>query len=113
MDGVIKEGYVEELIRQTKDSNNCSFLGTKMAIPHASIEDGVLKTGVGFLINKQPICYPFGQKLQVIAPIAISDLTKHLRAINQLADLSSEQNIAELLELSSTNEIYQKIKELR
>lgn len=110
---VITDAYVDCLIQQTGDENNYSFLGPQLAIPHAGIEDGVLTDGIGLLISKEPILYPFGQKITVIAPIAISDLTKHLRAMNQLADLgSSTEKMNQLVQLQSADEAYNLMKEL-
>lgn len=112
--GIISESYVESLILQTQDPNNYSFLGPQMSIPHAEPEKGVLKEGISILISKQPIIYPGGQVIHIVSPIAILDLSKHLRAINQLADFaSSTQKVTELLELESAEDIWQMIKKLR
>ncbi|MDH6365000.1 transcriptional antiterminator/mannitol/fructose-specific phosphotransferase system IIA component (Ntr-type) [Enterococcus sp. PF1-24] len=114
VEGAITEAYIDELIAQTNDENNYSFLGTEMAIPHAVPEAGVYSEGIGLLISKYPIEYPFGKRIHIVAPIAILDLTKHLRAINQLAELANnQQSVQELLELNNSKEIHLKIEELR
>lgn len=110
---IIEERYITELIQQTQDPNNYSFLGTNIAIPHAEASKGILKDGIGLLISKTPIEYPNGNMINFIIPIAILDSTKHLRAMNQLASIGENKALNNSLkEASSINEAYKLIKEL-
>jgi len=62
-------------------------------------------------VLKQPIILPDGKRIKYIFPLSFSDLTKHLKAINQLADLCRDSKLLQdISESLSEKEIYQLIR---
>ncbi|MCV3295516.1 MAG: BglG family transcription antiterminator [Oenococcus sp.] len=88
---IVTEKYLQVILSNTASTKNYSFLGSQMAIPHTTPENGVLKDAFGFLVLRKPTIFPNGQQISVIAPIAIKNTTKHLRAIEQLAALGTDR----------------------
>ncbi len=90
---VINEEFYLDCERQISTPDYYGFFGSQVSIPHTTVEHGVLKDGVGFLVSKEPILFPGGQKIHFIVPLAFHDLTRHLRAVNQIAAISSKQEL--------------------
>lgn len=112
--GVISDRFVAEVIKQTEDPQNYSFLGKSVAIPHATAEYGVMGEGIACLVSKQPIIYPNGKEVHIVAPIAVINLTQHLRAINQLSDFASDDAlINKITHMTKVSEVYSVMRDRR
>ncbi|MFY8331717.1 PTS sugar transporter subunit IIA [Vagococcus carniphilus] len=72
-------------------------------MPHTTVENGVLRDGVSLLISKKPIVFPNNHLMNFVIPLSFYDLTKHLRAVNQIADISNDLDLLETL-LKATDE---------
>lgn len=108
---VVTEEFVKDCIKQASNPNYSSYLGNDSCIPHTSKENGILKDGISLLVLKQPIILPDGKRIKYIFPLSFSDLTKHLKAINQLADLCRDSKLLQdISESLSEKEIYQLIR---
>ncbi|MDF7638007.1 BglG family transcription antiterminator [Lactobacillus sp. ESL0791] len=108
---IVNDDYYTELIKQLSNRNNYSFLGTDMAIPHSSPENGVEGDGIGFLISRWPIKLPYGKEVRILAPIAFFYRDRYLKAINQLADLATNKAIIQkILNTRSSDQTYQVIR---
>lgn len=110
-DQVVLEEFVQDCEKQIGQSEFYGFLGEKMAIPHTRPENGILKDGVSFLVLKEPVEFPNGQQINFIVPLAFYNLTRHLRAINQLANLSSQKDlIQQMISCGDATMVYQQIR---
>lgn len=108
---VIINEFIVDCEKQIKQADYYGFLGEQMAIPHTRPENGVLKDGISFLVLKEPVEFPNGQWIHFIVPLAFYNLTRHLRAINQLADLSSQKDIlTQMIHSQDVTKIYQEIR---
>ena len=108
---VVNSDFIKDLKRQIASPVFCSYLGTQMSIPHTTAENGILKDGISFLVLKKPVYFPDGQKIHFLVPLAFHDLTKHLRAINQLASLSENKTLlTALLKGKEANDVYHILK---
>lgn len=109
--GVITDNYVQQMIKQNDTPTGYSFLGKSMAIPHASVEDGIYSDGFGFLISKQPIIFPGNHQVNFVVPIAIFNTTQHLLAINQLSEIAENQEVlTTILKMTDVNKVNQYIR---
>ncbi|MDT2849034.1 PTS sugar transporter subunit IIA [Vagococcus carniphilus] len=100
---IINESFINDSIMQIKEADYTGYLGTKTCIPHTTVENGVLRDGVSLLISKKPIVFPNNHLMNFIIPLSFYDLTKHLRAVNQIADISNDLDLLETL-LKATDE---------
>ncbi|NME49960.1 BglG family transcription antiterminator [Enterococcus cecorum] len=108
---VVTDEFVEDCIKQAAYPDYSSYLGNNSCIPHTSKENGILNDGISLLVLKQPIILPDGKRIKYIFPLSFSDLTKHLKAINQLADLCRDSKLLQSISESlSEKEIYQLIR---
>lgn len=106
-EGVIEERYIDDLERQISSPDNYSFLGECMAIPHSNPGEGALKDGIGILISKEPIIFPGGKKIHFLVPMSITNLSIHLRAVNQLANLALDgEKLSNLLQAETAEAAY-------
>ncbi|EGO8621149.1 PRD domain-containing protein [Enterococcus faecalis] len=110
-ENIINQMFVYDCLKQIEAPDYSGFLGTETCIPHTTVEKGVLKDGVSLYVSKEPILFPGGKKIHFIFPLAFFDLTKHLRAINQLADLSNDSTLLnEIVQATEIKTIYQLIR---
>lgn len=110
-DQVIINEFVVDCEKQIKKADYYGFLGEKMAIPHTRPENGVLKDGISFLVLKEPVEFPNGQWIYFIVPLAFYNLTRHLRAVNQLAELGSKKELlTQMINGQDVTKIYQEIR---
>lgn len=108
---IVTEVFVEDCIKQASRSDYSSYLGKESCIPHTSKENGILNDGISLLVLRQPIVLPDGKKIKYIFPLSFNDLTKHLKAINQLADVCRDSGLLRSISESlSEKEIYQLIR---
>ncbi|MDT2810121.1 BglG family transcription antiterminator [Enterococcus asini] len=110
-DRIIDGDFQKDCIKQIAEVGYSGYLGERTCIPHTTVEHGVLKDGVSLLLAKQPIDFPDGHKVSLIMPLSFYDLTRHLRAINQIAEISDNPELID--ELLAVNEVnaYQLIRQ--
>lgn len=109
---IIDETFYIDCKNQMAIPEYSSYLGTDICIPHTSVEYGINKDGVSILVSKTPIQLPDGHNVHFIIPLAFFDLTKHLRAINQIADIANATDFLKtLLNADDEKTIYQLIRE--
>lgn len=109
---IINQDFLTDCLQQIEQPNYAGYFGEKTCIPHTTIEHGVLREGVSLLISKEKIAFPNREDIQIILPLSFLDLTKHLKAVNQIADLSTNPAfLAELFTKQETTSIYQLIRQ--
>jgi transcriptional antiterminator/mannitol/fructose-specific phosphotransferase system IIA component (Ntr-type) len=87
---VIEPRYADYIIKQINNPQSYSFLQEKIAIPHALPEMGSLSDGFGFLVCHHEIRFPGHDGVIIIVPISITSINQHLRAVNQLVKLATD-----------------------
>lgn len=109
---VVNTKFLKEIKKNCSSKNNYSYFGKNIAIPHTTPDMGVKNNGFGFLISREPIKFPNNDEIHIIAPLAISDTTAHFKAVEQLANLASNEKVMQKIINSSSNEaIIKEIKE--
>lgn len=109
--GIINERFIEDCKKQIVQKDYAGYLGQQTCIPHTTIENGVLKDGISLLVSKEPIEFPNGMNIHFVYPLSFYALTKHLRAVNQLADISNnEELLSNLVAEHNIKELYQIIR---
>lgn len=110
-DQVITEEFYLDCIRQIEEATYSGYFGEHTSIPHTTAEHGILQEGVSLLLSKKEIVFPRGKKVRMIFPLAFLDLTKHLKAVNQVADISTNPKLLdELFVQNDTKSVYQIIR---
>lgn len=103
----INEQYVMETIKCFELQQAYSFFGTETAIPHVDEKDLIYEEVIGFTVFKNPVQFPNGNMVYVIAPIAILNTSKHIFAVKQLAEIVMNQNnIARIIKFNDESLLY-------
>jgi mannitol/fructose-specific phosphotransferase system IIA component (Ntr-type) len=109
---VINEAFIQDCLEQVKSTDYGGYLGTEACIPHTTIEHGVLNDGISLLISTQPIEFPNGRQIHFIFPLSFYDLTKHLKAVNQLAVICKDQKLLlNIKKAADTKTVYQLLRQ--
>lgn len=107
----VTDPFRKTLMAETAASDNYSFIGTQVAIPHTVPGNGVLRNGFGFYILKQPVVYPNGFRIRLIVPIAVKDTDQHLQAIQELSEIiANEATLKGLLKTKNGQQAYDILK---
>jgi transcriptional antiterminator/mannitol/fructose-specific phosphotransferase system IIA component (Ntr-type) len=87
--GCIEKSYIDAMVNTVKRVGPYIVILPGIAMPHASPEDGVLKTGISILTLKTPVSFGNKENDPVSILIAISTISKlnHMNALKQLMDI--------------------------
>lgn len=108
----IKPQYVETMINMFENTEPYIIIAPRVAIPHASPEDGVTRLSMSLLRIDEDVDFG-GSPVRIFIVIAAIDRSTHLKALMQLNDLLSEpQNIDKMLAAQQKYEILSLIKEI-
>lgn len=109
---IIEWKYIMAMIEKYDPDEPYIIIAPKVAIPHASPEDGVLEVGMSALILEEGVEFADGIFVQLVVIIAAVDRSSHLRALFQLNRLiEEEERISRLLSTRTTEEFYAYIKQ--
>lgn len=99
--------YIEAMIDNVKRLGPYVVVHPKVAIPHASPEDGVNRVGMSLLRLNQGVRFSSRiEEVKVVIVLASIDHESHLRALSQLSQLlGSEENIRFLEEADRVSDI--------
>ncbi|WP_430611903.1 BglG family transcription antiterminator [Enterococcus sp. DIV0876] len=110
---IIDQSFIVDCLKQIETDGYAGYLGPNTCIPHTTVEHGVMKDGISLLVSRKPIDFPNGQSVHFIFPLSFYDLTKHLKAVNQLASISGDQQSMDtLLNAPDTKTIYQFLRQI-
>ncbi|PAD33918.1 BglG family transcription antiterminator [Terribacillus saccharophilus] len=97
--GNIEPRYIDAMIKSC-EKDPYIVIGPGIAIPHASPEDGVVRTGMSLLKIKNGVQY-LGYRIHILVVIAAKDKKEHIHALMQLMKLSkSEADLKKLIDAS-------------
>lgn len=106
--GFIDEYYVDSMIQSINKYGAYIYMGSQVALPHASPEDGVYKTGFSMLVLDEPINILDDPSFstRIIIVLASVDNKQHLKALNDLTTILSKDNcIQRILHTKNKKEI--------
>ncbi len=97
---IVTESYVDSILQVYQTSGPYIVITKNIALPHAPIEAGALKLGIGFTRLKYPVIS--GNKANdpvlYLFPLSASDNQSHLRLLAELADLFSTPEFLQVIE---------------
>lgn len=101
--GKVEPRYIDAMIKSSKQDSYI-VIGPKVAIPHASPEDGVNEVGMSLLCIKEGVSYG-DHKINVIVTISTKDKREHIHALMQLMKLAkSKDDLNQLIHAKSISE---------
>lgn len=87
--GNIKENYINKMIESYEKNGAYIVIAPRIAMPHASYKDGVIKAGFSILTLKEPI--EFGNKendpVDVIIGLASGSTEEHIENIKKITEV--------------------------
>ena len=110
---IITKEYIENTINGTKELGPYIVIAKGVAMPQATTNIGVLKSGISLITLKEPI--EFGNKendpVYYVFMIATSDMETHISILSNLSDLLQKQEFYNILEsANSPSDIIEYIK---
>ena len=110
--GCVGDEYIESMVQTVKKVGTYIVISKGIALPHSQSGKDAYKVGISLLRLKKPVCFGHPQNDPVSLVFALSsiDNSSHLVALQDLAELlSDEKNVSLLKELDSVDEIYKLI----
>lgn len=109
---IIDSRFISDCVNQIKQPGYAGYLGMRTCIPHTTVDKGVINDGVSIMVCQKPVIFPNGEAISLILPLSFFDLTKHLRAINQIADIAKDDSLIDQLVASADGKtIYQLLRQ--
>lgn len=106
-DGSISEEYVNAIISDQENRHLYMFLCDNLVLAHTAIENGAKKLDVSLNIFKHPVLFPNNQTAKIIIALSAEDQTKHIRLLNDILKMFSNQiSIERIASLTTKEDIY-------
>lgn len=103
--GIVKDSYIEAMVKVTRELGPYAVIAPGVAIPHARPEDGVLNIGVSLLVVRNGVKFDSpNDPVYVVIGFAAVDKTSHLNVLKELAEFLSVGDIVEKLRNASSEE---------
>lgn len=100
----ITSEYIDEMIQNVKINGAYIVIVPEIAMPHASTDKGVLKTGMSFLKLNKAVAFPDNQEVKLFFVLAAKDSTTHLELLSDLSSILIEEEFREKLKDASSEE---------
>lgn len=104
--GAVTNKYAEAVIRIYQETGPYIVITKNIALPHAPVEDGANKLGLGFVRLKVPVVsgHKTNDPVKYLFPLSAKASNDHIELLSKLADLLSQQRFIEFLEKVSSKE---------
>lgn len=103
LQGYIQENYIVKMIDTINQNGPYVVISNLIALPHATGDDGVLKTGMSMLHLDESVNV-MGKDVRLFIVLAPKDNEQHLKALGQLTKLFSNQAYREKVIQATTKE---------
>lgn len=100
----ILPSYLEAMIKNVKKNGPYIVILPEIAMPHARNECGSLKTGVTFLLLKNPVMFPEEKPVKILMALSSEDHNGHLEMLGELGSALIEDEIVTALKQAKTEE---------
>lgn len=104
--GGAEAGYIEGMIRTTKELGAYIVIAPGLAIPHSRPEDGVIEPCMAIVSLATPV--PFGNEendpVKILIAFGATDHDEHVQAIGQMTEVLSDPENLEALKAAETPE---------
>lgn len=103
---VVTKNYVQSILRIYHETGPYIVITKNIALPHAPVEEGANKLGLGFVRLKVPVVSGHGTNdpVKYLFPLSAKASNEHIELLSKLADLLSEKDFIEFLEVVSSKE---------
>ncbi|MCD6301193.1 MAG: PTS sugar transporter subunit IIA [Staphylothermus sp.] len=106
----VKETYVDAMIKTTEELGPYAVIAPGVAIPHARPEDGVIKPGFSIVVLKESVKFNSpNDPVYIVIGFAATDKKSHLKALQILAKLLSNNEFLDNLKRCRTKENVKKL----
>lgn len=92
---IVKEEYIDEMIKMIEKHGAYIIIEEGIAIPHAPISKNVLKMGISLFIVKEKVYFENGKSANVFVSFATKDKNEHKNMLNELFELITNCNFVE------------------
>ena len=97
--GNIEENYIDKMIESYEKNGAYIVIAPRIAMPHASHKDGVIKAGFSILTLKEPVV--FGNKendpVDVIIGLATGSNDEHIEIIKKITKIFTNNKKVEII----------------
>lgn len=100
----ITSEYIEAMVENVKVNGAYIVIVPEIAMPHASTDRGVMKTGMSFLKLNKPVLFPDNQEVKLFFVLAAKDSTTHLELLSDLSSILIEEDFRERLKEVTSEE---------
>ncbi|HLR69209.1 PTS sugar transporter subunit IIA [Virgibacillus sp. MSJ-26] len=107
-EGVVKQTYIDAMLKAYKENGPYFVLAPHIAIPHARPEDGVTEASVSLLQLKTPVIFGHqsNDPVQLIFALGAASSDEHLTLLQKLTGLLNVgSNVEKLMNAVSLEEI--------
>lgn len=111
-DGSIVEKYLDAIISQTMYYGTYMFINDEVMLAHAKPQDGVNRLDLSLTIFKTPVVFNESRAAKIIFMLSAEDNERHLKIMNELLKLLSEENLSRIFCAESAEEILNLLKEI-
>lgn len=109
--GYIKSEYINSMVENIHKNGPYIIIVPGFAMPHASPECGVLKTGISLLKLKNPVIFPGNNEIKLIIVLASLSPNAHMDIIVELTDILADEELMEkIYECNSIDKIMELLK---
>lgn len=104
--GYVKERYINSMIHNVKEHGPYIVLAKGLAVPHASIDSGAIKTGFSLIRLSRPVYFSKSElePVEFVCCLSSIDNKKHLKAFFNLINMFSDVTFKEKIRNSNSNE---------
>ena len=105
--------HTKAMIENVKTNGMYIVLDQFFAMPHARPESGVLESGVGVVVLKNPVVFGHEENdpVKVLMPICATSAESHLDVISKISELLDDENfIGNIINAKNKDEIINLLK---
>ena len=95
--GSVDRGYIDDMVEAVRKNGTYMIVGSKIALPHARVDESVHKTDMSLIRFSQPIEFPDGKKVSLMLAFSSFDRNEHIEALVELINLIEDKNFFDFL----------------
>lgn len=106
--GAAEERYIDSMVNTTKELGPYIVIAPGLAIPHGRPEEGVLQPCLALLTLETPVEFghPDNDPVRVLVALGATDKDQHVEALQQMAEILSDQdNFAALMSAKTKEKV--------
>ncbi|ALX47794.1 BglG family transcription antiterminator [Lentibacillus amyloliquefaciens] len=109
--GYVTADYVESMIQNVKRTGPYIVISDYIALPHATPNDGVVKTGMSMLLLNHDVNL-MEKPVRMLIVLASVDNERHLKALSQLTKMFSDKSVKdEVMASTDKDELISRIQQ--